>query len=42
MRVEATKSATVPSKERPGAKEACVVGAAPAGILAEDAGGLPG
>ena len=33
MRVEATKSATVPSKERPGAKEACVVGAAPAGIL---------
>jgi hypothetical protein len=33
MREEATKSATVPSNERPGAKETCVVGATPAGIL---------
>ena len=38
MRVEATKSATVLSKERPGAKETCVVGVVHAGILfAEDA-----
>ena len=38
MQVEATKSATVPRKERPGDKESCVVVAAHAGILfAEDA-----
>ena len=40
MQAEATQSATVPSKERPGVKESCVVGAADAGILlVEDARG---
>ena len=32
MQAEATQSATVPSKERPGVKESCVVGVADAGI----------
>ena len=40
MQAEATQLATVPSKERPGIKESCVVGAADAGILlVEDASG---